>query len=57
MSSVHVSTTINGDPVEFACPADEPLLRQNENASQAGEAYLGTVIRVPYRGGVKHTRG
>ncbi len=26
MSSVHVSTTINGDPVEFACPADEPLL-------------------------------
>ncbi len=26
MSSVHVSTTINGDPVEFACPADESLL-------------------------------
>ena len=26
MSGVHVSTTINGDPVEFVCSADEPLL-------------------------------
>jgi aerobic carbon-monoxide dehydrogenase small subunit len=26
MSGVHVSTTINGDPVEFVCAADEPLL-------------------------------
>ncbi|MFP6808025.1 MAG: (2Fe-2S)-binding protein [Pseudomonadales bacterium] len=26
MSGVHVSTTINGDPVEFACPQDETLL-------------------------------
>ena len=26
MSGVHVSTTINGDPVEFICNADEPLL-------------------------------
>ena len=26
MSGVHVSTTINGDPVEFVCTADEPLL-------------------------------
>ncbi len=26
MSSVHVSTTVNGDPVEFVCPADEVLL-------------------------------
>mgnify|MGYP003445696982 FL=1 len=26
MSGVHVSTTINGDPVEFVCNADEPLL-------------------------------
>jgi carbon-monoxide dehydrogenase small subunit len=24
--SVHVNTTINGDHVEFVCPADEPLL-------------------------------
>ncbi len=24
--SVHVKTTINGDHVEFVCPADEPLL-------------------------------
>ena len=26
MSGVHVSTTINGDAVEFVCNADEPLL-------------------------------
>jgi carbon-monoxide dehydrogenase small subunit len=26
MSAVHVSTTINGDPVDFVCQADEPLL-------------------------------
>ena len=26
MSGVHVSTTINGDPVDFVCAADEPLL-------------------------------
>ena len=26
MSGVHVSTTINGDPAEFVCNADEPLL-------------------------------
>jgi aerobic carbon-monoxide dehydrogenase small subunit len=26
MSGVHVSTTINGDPVEFICNADEVLL-------------------------------
>ena len=26
MSGVHVSTTINGDAVEFVCTADEPLL-------------------------------
>jgi carbon-monoxide dehydrogenase small subunit len=26
MSSVLVSTTINGDPIEFACPQDESLL-------------------------------
>jgi carbon-monoxide dehydrogenase small subunit len=26
MSSVHVSTTINGDAVDFVCNADEPLL-------------------------------
>jgi aerobic carbon-monoxide dehydrogenase small subunit len=26
MSGVHVSTTINGDAVEFVCAADEPLL-------------------------------
>ena len=26
MSGVHVSTTINSDPVEFVCNADEPLL-------------------------------
>ncbi len=26
MSGVHVSTTINGDAVEFVCPADETLL-------------------------------
>ena len=26
MSGVHVSTTINGDPVDFVCDADEPLL-------------------------------
>ncbi len=26
MKSLHVSTTINGDPVEFICEPDEPLL-------------------------------
>ena len=26
MSSVHVSTTINGDPTDFVCDADETLL-------------------------------
>ncbi len=26
MTGVHVSTTVNGDPVEFVCPADESLL-------------------------------
>lgn len=26
MTGVHVSTTINGDPVEYVCPADESLL-------------------------------
>ena len=26
MSGVHVSTTINGDEVDFVCPADETLL-------------------------------
>ena len=26
MAGVHVSTTINGDPAEFVCDADEPLL-------------------------------
>lgn len=26
MKSTHVSTTINGDPVEFICTPDEPLL-------------------------------
>jgi len=26
MSGVHVSTTVNGDAVEFVCPANEPLL-------------------------------
>jgi len=26
MSGVHVSTTVNGDPVEFVCPPNEPLL-------------------------------
>jgi carbon-monoxide dehydrogenase small subunit len=26
MSGVHVSTTVNGDAVEFVCPADESLL-------------------------------
>ena len=26
MNSLHVSTTINGDPVEFICDPDEPLL-------------------------------
>ena len=26
MASVHVSTTINGDPVEYVCPPDESLL-------------------------------
>ena len=26
MSGVHVTTTINGDPVEFVCAADESLL-------------------------------
>ena len=31
MSSVHVSTTVNGDPVEYVCPADEPLLDSLRN--------------------------
>ena len=26
MASVHVTTTINGDPVEYVCPPDESLL-------------------------------
>ena len=26
MSGVHVTTKVNGDPVEFVCPADESLL-------------------------------
>lgn len=26
MAGVHVSTTVNGDPAEFVCDADEPLL-------------------------------
>ena len=26
MTGVHVTTTINGDPVEYVCPADESLL-------------------------------
>jgi carbon-monoxide dehydrogenase small subunit len=26
MSAIHVSTTVNGDPVDFVCEADEPLL-------------------------------
>lgn len=26
MAGVHVSTTVNGDPVEYVCPADESLL-------------------------------
>ena len=26
MGSVHVSTTVNGDAVQYACPADESLL-------------------------------
>lgn len=26
MKSLHISTTINGDPVEFICEPDEPLL-------------------------------
>lgn len=26
MAQVHVSTTINGDAVDYVCPADEPLL-------------------------------
>ncbi|MBL8895508.1 MAG: (2Fe-2S)-binding protein, partial [Rhizobiales bacterium] len=26
MSGVHVTTTVNGDEVEFVCPADETLL-------------------------------
>ena len=31
MSSVHVTTTVNGDPVEYVCPADEPLLDSLRN--------------------------
>jgi carbon-monoxide dehydrogenase small subunit len=31
MSGVHVSTTINGDQVEFVCPADETLLDSLRN--------------------------
>jgi len=26
MKSIHISTTVNGDPVEFICDPDEPLL-------------------------------
>ena len=26
MAGIHVSTTVNGDAVEFACPQDETLL-------------------------------
>jgi carbon-monoxide dehydrogenase small subunit len=26
MSGIHVSTTVNGDPVDFVCDAEEPLL-------------------------------
>lgn len=26
MKSLHISTTVNGDPMEFICDADEPLL-------------------------------
>ncbi len=26
MAGVHVTTTVNGDPVEYVCPADESLL-------------------------------
>ena len=26
MAGIHVSTTVNGDPVDFVCDADEPLL-------------------------------
>jgi carbon-monoxide dehydrogenase small subunit len=26
MKSLHISTTVNGDPVEFICDPDEPLL-------------------------------
>ena len=31
MSGVHVSTTINGDQVDFVCPADETLLDSLRN--------------------------
>lgn len=31
MSAVLVSTTVNGDPVQFACPTDEPLLDSLRN--------------------------
>lgn len=31
MSSVMVSTTVNGDPVEFACPAEESLMDSLRN--------------------------
>lgn len=26
MKSIHISTTVNGDPIEFICDPDEPLL-------------------------------
>ena len=26
MTGIHVTTRINGDPVEYVCPADESLL-------------------------------
>ena len=26
MAGVHVTTTINNDPVEYVCPADESLM-------------------------------
>jgi len=31
MSGVHVSTTINGDQIDFVCPADETLLDSLRN--------------------------
>ena len=42
MKSLHVSTTINGDPVEFICDPDEPLLdvlRNRLHLTGAKEGY------------------